>query len=248
MLLSLPSLLCVAVVFVSTSLAQGDPKLTGTWSSKSNKVFTGPGFYDPVNEKLFEPSHTGISYSFTDDGYYEVSYYRAIANPTQPQCPQGIMQWQHGKMQIASNGSLTLTPFGVDGRQLQSKPCSYSNSILTRFNQTEVFQRYEAYVDPYHNIQRLNLFRFDGSPLNPMYLAYKPPQMLPTQTLNPTSTGTAAPKATTGSKVRRGLSDENALPLNRNVVKKRSEPYNADKLWWIGAGMTALGGVGYLCF
>ena len=38
------------------------------------------GFYDPVNEKLFEPDLTGISYSFTSDGYYEQAYYRAVSN------------------------------------------------------------------------------------------------------------------------------------------------------------------------
>ena len=38
------------------------------------------GFYDPVNEKMFEPSHTGFSYSFTADGFYEEAYYRAISN------------------------------------------------------------------------------------------------------------------------------------------------------------------------
>ncbi len=38
------------------------------------------GFYDPINEKMFEPELTGFSYSFTDDGYYEVAYYRAISN------------------------------------------------------------------------------------------------------------------------------------------------------------------------
>jgi hypothetical protein len=38
------------------------------------------GFYDSAKDRLIEPSHTGISYSFTDDGHYEVSYYRAIAN------------------------------------------------------------------------------------------------------------------------------------------------------------------------
>jgi hypothetical protein len=35
-----------------------------------------------VNEKLIEPKHTGISYSFTADGFYESAYYRAIANRT----------------------------------------------------------------------------------------------------------------------------------------------------------------------
>ena len=37
-------------------------------------------FYDPVNERMFEPDLTGFSYSFTDDGHYEEAYYRAIAN------------------------------------------------------------------------------------------------------------------------------------------------------------------------
>jgi len=40
------------------------------------------GFYDPVNEKMFEPSLTGFSYSFTDDGHFEEAYYRAISNRT----------------------------------------------------------------------------------------------------------------------------------------------------------------------
>ena len=38
------------------------------------------GFYDPVNEKMFEPPLTGFSYSFTDDGHYEEAFYRAISN------------------------------------------------------------------------------------------------------------------------------------------------------------------------
>lgn len=56
------------------------PSLTGTWRSKSGAVLTGPGFYDPVNEKFIEPALTGISYSFTDDGWYEEAYYRAVSN------------------------------------------------------------------------------------------------------------------------------------------------------------------------
>lgn len=39
-------------------------------------------FYDPVNEMMFEPDHTGISYSFTADGFFEEAYYRAVANRT----------------------------------------------------------------------------------------------------------------------------------------------------------------------
>ena len=40
------------------------------------------GFYDPVNDHFTEPKHTGISYSFSADGFFEESYYRAVANRT----------------------------------------------------------------------------------------------------------------------------------------------------------------------
>ena len=107
-------------------------------------------------------------------------------------------------------------------------------------------QSYEVYTDPYHNVMRLDLFKFDGSPMNPMYLAFKPPQMLPTQTLNPTATATAGARASGKSKSKRGLED-GPLPLNRHVIKPRTQ-IDADKWWWVGVGVTALGAVGYLCF
>lgn len=182
------------------------------------------------------------------------------------------MQWQHGTYAQAPNGSLQLTPFGVDGRQLLSNPCSYQSAIYTRYNQSEHFmvntaratllhtrkskltkvssriQRYAVYTDPYHNVLRLDLYRFDGSPLNPMYIAYSPPQMLPTQTLNPTASATGGAKATGKTKSKRALSDEYNEPTNENILGKRNEPIDADKWWWIGVGMTAIGGVGYFCF
>ncbi|KAF2452744.1 chaperone for protein-folding within the ER, fungal-domain-containing protein, partial [Lineolata rhizophorae] len=233
-------------------------QLTGTWSTKSNKTLTGPGFYDPVNEEMFEPDHTGISYSFTDDGYFEEAYYRAIANPVNPACPSAIMQWQHGTFEKHANGSLTLTPIAVDGRQLLSEPCKYDEAIYTRYNVTELFEKYQVYVDPYHNVLRLDLYKFDGSPMHPMYLVYKPPKMLPTQTLNPTATASGAASAgETGDAKRMGrrsvggleIDEELVLPLNRNVVKKRSDPVvNADRWWWFGVALTGFGGILYFCF
>lgn len=202
-----------------------------------------------MNEKIFEPALTGFSYSFTDDGHYEEAYYRAVSNPTDPLCPQGIVQWQHGTYAKNTNGSLTLTPFGVDGRQLLSDPCSSNNALFTRYNQIELFKDYQVVEDAYSKAQRLNLFAFDGSPLNPMYLAYNPPEMLPTQTLNPTATASGAGAESTG-KTKRSLDDFDDFvePLNKNVLRKRRKPVNADKWWWMGVGMTALGGVGYYCF
>lgn len=57
-----------------------------------------------------------------------------------PKCPKGIIQWQHGKYQQASNGSLVLNPFEVDGRQLMSDPCNNDNSVYTRYHQQEIFK------------------------------------------------------------------------------------------------------------
>ena len=110
-----------------------------------------------------------------------------------------------------------------------------------------LLQRYEVFTDPYHGVLRLNLFKFDGSPMNPMYLAYKPPQMLPTQTMNPTTAATGGAQPTKTGNARRGL-EGRTLPLNKHAIKKRKEPIDLDKWWWIGVGITALGGVGYIYF
>ena len=114
--------------------------IVGTWSTKSNKTTTGPAFYDPLNEELIEPERTGISYSFTADGWYEEAYYRAIPNPRDPKCPSAIMQWQHGNWVMNTTGGLQLTPIAVDGRQLMSSPCDYDDGVYTRYNQSETFE------------------------------------------------------------------------------------------------------------
>ncbi|KAL2217825.1 chaperone for protein-folding within the ER, fungal-domain-containing protein [Thermoascus aurantiacus ATCC 26904] len=226
-----------------TARAAVDPELTGTWSTKSRKVVTGPDFYDPIKDRFKEPPLTGFAYSFTDDGYYEEAYYRAVSNPKDPSCPQGIMQWQHGRYSKEPNGSLILTPFAVDGRQLVSDPCKGDQSSYTRYNQTEIFERYEVLTDRFHNVRRLNLYAHDGSPLNPMYLIYKPPQMLPTQTLNPTVR--KGPTATANAK-RDVIIEEAVEPLNKNVFVKLTDPINADRWWWVGVIMTSLGGLALL--
>jgi hypothetical protein len=50
------------------------------------------------------------------------------------------MQWQHGSFEKFANGSLTLNPIKVDGRQLYSDPCQYKNAVYTRYNTTELFK------------------------------------------------------------------------------------------------------------
>jgi len=87
--------------------------------------------------------------------------------------------------------------------------------------------------------------------MNAMYLAYNPAQMLPTQTLNPTSSAKATGSASTSTaKAKRSFEgpEEFSEPLNKNALLPRKEPHNADKWWWFGIGLTAVGSVGYFCF
>merc|ERR1712232_491277 len=124
------------------AVVQAQGSLVGTWTTKSRKVLTGPGFYNPVDDRLIEPDLTGISYSFTADGYYESAYYRAVSNPTNPNCVQGVMQWQHGTYTLPENGSIVLLPIAVDGRSLTSTPCQYDNSVYERYYQPEMMKEY----------------------------------------------------------------------------------------------------------
>lgn len=50
------------------------------------------------------------------------------------------MQWQHGTFTVNDNGSLTLTPYALDGRQLLSDPCKSDVGHYTIYNQTEYFR------------------------------------------------------------------------------------------------------------
>ncbi|KAJ5220712.1 uncharacterized protein N7469_009599 [Penicillium citrinum] len=204
--------------------------LVGTWTTKSKQVITGPGFYDPINDKFFEPNLTGISYSFDGKGHYEEAFYRAIANPTDPSCPSGILQFQHGSYSVSADGSMVLHPIASDGRQLLSEPCKQSTASYTRYNNTELFKSFSVYVDPYHDILRLDLTQSTGTIMHPMFLAYRPPKMLPTNTLNPVPTD---------SKKKRDLSGSD-LHL---VIKE--ELINPDRWWWFGVLATSLGGAAF---
>ncbi|KAF2395812.1 hypothetical protein EJ06DRAFT_545407 [Trichodelitschia bisporula] len=214
--------------FLLLAIALAEPlSLTGTWTSKSKSILTGPSFYNPVVDVFTEPSHPGIAYSFTPTGSWESAYYRAISNPVDPTCPQAILQWQHGAYELLPNGSLLLTPIATDGRQLRSAPCEGDNAVYTRFNVTELFMRYDLHIDAYHNVPRLDLFRFDGSPVQPLWHVRDPPVMLPTGTLNPIVVQTA---------------------VKRSVRVEAPKIDAALWLWWCGAGGVGVGSVLFFFF
>lgn len=201
----------LAVIFLLAFIGQviGKPhkgELVGTWTSKSFAVFTGPGFYDPVSELLIEPDLPGISYSFTEDGHYEEALYRVTSNPQSPDCPTALISYQHGTYTLdTTNSSLYLTPIEVDGRQLVSEPCKSNLSSYNRYHQPTYFQKYQVTLDGYNGKQSLQIYQFDGSLMPPLYLAYRPPLMLPTETLNPTS---AAETHSKRKRIKRNLENQ----------------------------------------
>lgn len=229
------------ILSVLFSFTFGDmAELEGTWTSKSNTVFTGPGLYDPVDELLIEPDLPGISYSFTADGHYEEALYRITSNPVNHSCPIASLTYQHGTYEILTNGSVILTPIAVDGRQLLSDPCGISgvsfdkhatNSIYSRYVQKTWFKTYQVYVDPYHGRYRLQIYQFDGSPMQPLYLTYRPPLMLPTYALNPTDKASET-KSTLRKRIKRSLENQYRTTAIRDYSTGKFDFY-----WYISAGL-----------
>lgn len=250
-MIGLVSLLPLVSSLVGLATADSDSNsLYGTWSSKSNQVFTGPGFYDPIDELLIEPSLPGISYSFTEDGWFESASYQVKANPKNPSCPQAAITFQHGRFEVSDNGTLTLNPIPVDGRQLFSDPCNDNNiASYNRYVQVEIFKSFTVSIDSYHGKYMLQLYQHDGSPMQPLYLAYKPPLMLPTETLNPTTPVTDS-ASSTGSSQKRSLRKMIKRSLENkhktNAVKKSDRQYNTAFYWWVSAALIGIGSVAFL--
>lgn len=162
--------------------------LEGTWSSKSQTVLTGPGFYDPVDELLIEPALPGVCYSFDANGNWEQALYRVTSDPTNHLHATASLIWQHGKYTVKANNHLVLKPYEIDGRQLLSDPANdKGRSTYMRYHQEETFSNYIIEVDGYTGKLTLQLFKWDGTPEQPLYLVYKPPMMLPSQVLNPST-------------------------------------------------------------
>lgn len=206
-----------------------------------------------MDELLIEPALPGISYSFTEDGYWEEAQYRVTGNPKQPGCPKAVLVFQHGTYEQLDNNTLVLTPYEVDGRQLVSDPCKSSNSTYQRFNATILFQKWAVYVDPYHGRYRIDLYQFDGSPLPPLYLAYKPPMMLPTITMNPTGNSTSVEETGSGSAAATPSSSQSLRKKIRRSLENRSKTaavkrkaYDIEYIWWLGVCLVGVGATGWL--
>lgn len=231
--------------FLFSLSVAADVGLEGTWSSKSNQVFTGPGFFDPIEELLIEPALPGICYSFTSDGYFEEAIYQVEGNPQEPECPLAVLIYQHGTYEVLSNGSLVLSPISVDGRQLLSQPCDDDGtSSYSRYYQEETFKSYLIQLDSYWGKYELQLYESDGTPMQPLYLTYRPPLMLPTITLNPTQSADATPVSNSKRDLRSFVKRSLENRYKTNAVKKN--PFDVNKYWWISIILIAIGTLSFL--
>ena len=104
-----------------------------------------------------------------------------------------------------------------------------------------MMKSYSVETDKYHNVLRLNLFQFNGAPIQPLYLVYNPPQMLPTQTLNPTRAPTATGKVKREQVALNGREERVGKGMRR--VEKEIEP---DHVWWVGIVMVMAGSAMYM--
>ncbi|KAG6909279.1 hypothetical protein DXG01_001223 [Tephrocybe rancida] len=166
--------------------------IVGTWSSGSKNVMTGAGFANPANQSFTYPKTTGVSYSFSDDGFYEIARYRFNGNGSEPTCITGVIGWVHGHYSLNSNGSITMVPLG-DGYQQVQDPCAAVSNFIEDYNITETYVQWRIFQDPTTGY-KLHLFQFDGAPLAPQFQVSTTPNMLPTTLLRnlPTTTTTSA--------------------------------------------------------
>ncbi|KAN0061718.1 Reversal of tor2 lethality [Thecaphora frezii] len=164
--------------------------LVGTWSSGSQAVETGLGFFNPIIQRFTLPSNAGISYSFTEDGFFETSKYRFESNAKTNRCFKATLIWQHGTYKMHPNGSITLHPFGPDGYVQVIDPCAATTTQIFHYNEFELISQWYNYIDGHPGFQPENpsayamaMYQSDGQKMPMMWLKYRPPKMLPTQQL-----------------------------------------------------------------
>lgn len=159
-----------------------------------------------MNYTFNVPETTGISFSFTEDGYFEEARYQFNANgellelsslqtgvkePTlnqpglrsppgsNPHCIQAYLLWQHGNYTLESNGSLTTQPIKADGRIQVQDPCAETTTVMTYYYEPGMYQSWAILNDVNHQQYMLQLYDYDGSLLQRMYLTYRPASMWP---------------------------------------------------------------------
>ncbi|KAK7025551.1 Reversal of tor2 lethality [Paramarasmius palmivorus] len=192
--------------------AHNATSIIGTWSTGNKDVKTGPDFANPSNVSFTYPPNTGESASFSGDNWYEIARFRMNSNASQPNCITAVMYWSHGTYTLNDNGSMTLTPVG-DGYQQIQDPCAPISNFFENINVTELITQWRIFMDPTFG-PKLHLWRFDGTPVAPMFQISTTPIMLPTTKLR----NTTAASAGTGSTRKRSLTKRSNAGVEEAVV------------------------------
>ncbi|KAH9932814.1 chaperone for protein-folding within the ER, fungal-domain-containing protein [Epithele typhae] len=175
------------------SSAHNVTAIGGTWSSGSQQVVTGSGFANPATLSFTYPNVTGVSFAFSEDGWYETARYRFVSNGSSPNCITGVVLWHHGSYTFNDNGSITLNPL-ADGFQQVQDPCAAESNFIQQYNTTEIYQLWSITEDT--NGPLLRLYDSGSAPLAPMSQVYSTPNILPQKLLNngteATITGTSS--------------------------------------------------------
>ncbi|ODO05407.1 hypothetical protein L198_02100 [Cryptococcus wingfieldii CBS 7118] len=233
----------LALLSITGVSAQGDlsvannvTDLEGTWSSNS-AVSTGGNVVIPSEMTFNYPNNSGISYSFTNDGYFEELVYQYNSNSSNPACIQAYIYWQHGTYELNNNGSMTLYPFSSDGRIQVQDPCAATTNIITYYSNQVMFTDWGITVDPSNGRYVLQMNAFDQAKIARMYLIAKPPNMLPTQYI----TGTNATGQTNSRK--RDLTAPVRDFFKRSAAEPRMVLGNGQILGMVGAVGTVVVGM-----
>jgi hypothetical protein len=78
---------------------------------------------------------------------------------------------------------MTLYPFPSDGRIQVQDPCAAVTNLITEYNQVTLYADWGITMDSTRGNYKMELNRFDGAKMPPMWLMANPPNMLPTQYL-----------------------------------------------------------------
>ncbi|KAJ7140905.1 chaperone for protein-folding within the ER, fungal-domain-containing protein [Mycena epipterygia] len=214
-------LLAAPPAFAQYGADHNTTSIVGTWSSGTQQVVPGAGFANPAQESFTYPKATGVGYSFSDDGWYELARYRFVANGSHPDCIVGTVIWAHGNYNLLDNGSIILTPLGDGYQQVQSL-CADTSNFVQNYNDTELFVSWRIFTDVTFG-PKLHLFQYDGSPVAPLFRLSADPNMLPKQKLR----NTAVQVVTTTSD---GLISTETI-LARKEKRQASSPRGWSSLW-----------------
>lgn len=101
-----------------------------------------------------------------------------------------------------------------------------------------MFKGWAVELDKYKGKQKLQLYRFDGSPVNPLWLVYRPPKMLPLEELD-------AGRKRDGEQRRRMKRELEEEEGKEGLGEKVIEIVEPDAVWWAGVVMVIAGLMGW---